>query len=219
MTMTPSYQHDDTSSTQEGPLLVPLARMDHTRSHSKPPSSSPPSWKTKKLLMCASIIGRTAAVASSTFLLFFFFLSDFPKHERRFGKNILAGTPAAIALLRLTTTTTVDHNHGPNDDRYVTLPDDDDDASNGPDDDTCVPAAGPWPTGSTSYAYNDSPPSGPYVTCFSLLGSKNQCWSHSHYASGVWKPCTPNGYGGATGTGWVIEEGVETSGTGCQEFS
>ena len=162
-----------------------------TRSHSKPPSSRTPSWKTQKLWMC----------------------------ERRSGKNSIAGTPAAIALLRSTTTTTVvDHNHGPNDDRYVTLPDDDNDDA-GPDDDTCVPAAGPWPAGSTSYAYNDSPPSGPYVTCFSLLGSKNQCWSHSHYASGVWKPCTPNGYGGATGTGWVIEEGVETCGTGCREFS
>ena len=118
-------------------------------------------------------------------------------------------------------------------------------ARGGANDDRCVPASGPWPAGSVSGGQDDDTPnghSGPYVTCFTFQGGEDQCWSHSYYDSGDWKPCTPNGFGVA---GWSIDSNsddsrnddnsgfggagvggfhihlhpVETCGTACTRFS
>ena len=109
---------DTYGSIYDEERVVPLATMDRHHGTNTNRPSSPPSWKTKKLLMGAGIIGMTAAVASSALL--FFSIMDFPKQENRSGNSIIAGTPAAIALVRSTTTTTHDGY-----DRYPTFSDDD----------------------------------------------------------------------------------------------
>ena len=90
----------------------------------------------------------------------------------------------------------------------------------GADDDKCLPASGPWPTGAVSIEYDDDDGHhGPYVTCF-VSTTGGYCWSHSHYVSGDWKPCTPNGFGEV----WAFDSPSddthpETCGTACTEFS
>ena len=101
------------------------------------------------------------------------------------------------------------------------------------DDSKCVPASGPWPTGSVSTDddSDDGLTDRPYVTCFS--SPYHHCWSHSYYdSSGDWKPYTPNGFGKE----WVFDSPsdddgpwpfdghvtlhqVESCGTPCTEFS
>ena len=96
--------------------------------------------------------------------------------------------------------------------------------SDGADDDKCLPAAGPWPSGSVSTHEHDDDdddgPSGPYVTCFAST-TGGYCWSHSYYAGeGDWQPCKPNGFGEA----WAFDSPsddthLETCGTACTEFA
>ena len=108
-------------------------------------------------------------------------------------------------------------------------------ARGGANDDQCVPASGPWPTGSVSSAGKEQrdAPDGPYVTCFTFQGGKDHCWSHSYYDDGDWIPCTPKGFGAA---GWSLDSPqdddspsiqtnivhhlhpVESCGTACTEF-
>ena len=235
MTMTPSYQHDDKSSAhQEGPLLVPLARMDHNcsnRKHSS--SSSTPSWKTKTLLMCAGMIGMTAAVASSTFSYCFYSILDFPKQESRSGNSIIAGTPGRnIALVRSTTTTTI----GPDGyDRYPQFTDDDAIGGAGHKDGTCVVQSGAWPHDALVIDDDELFRSkAPYTTCFVWYDNNvatKYCWSRSYLTKGGdWKPCKPKGYGS---DGWTELEQCDSEdddsddksvvtnnccGTPCTEF-
>ena len=101
-------------------------------------------------------------------------------------------------------------------------------ARGGADDNTCVPASGPWPTGAVSrqrsvHDDDHAVRSGPFLTCFSLRGGEDYCWSHSKYWSGDWYPCTPNG--GFGPQGWAFDltrnslGSIETCCTGCTKFA
>ena len=87
-------------------------------------------------------------------------------------------------------------------------------ASVGADDDNCVPASGPWPTGSVSTDYAAY---SPFVTCF-VSTTGGYCWSHSYYDGDTWNACTPYGFDeGAWSVHYPSKD--ETCGTPCTEFS
>ena len=102
----------------------------------------------------------------------------------------------------------------------------------GADDDCCLPASGPWPTGSFSDGRHtdDDDLHTPFVSCF-VSTTGGYCWSHSFYDGEDWETCTPEGFGEA----WALHSphdstfdddnnhsgylAVETCGTPCTEFS
>ena len=93
-------------------------------------------------------------------------------------------------------------------------------ASERADDDYCVPASGPYPKHANKQ--DDDNDNGPYVTCFTLRGGEDYCWSHSYFDKGDWKPCTPNGFGAQ---GWAFADNLfvqlnnNICGTPCTKFS
>ena len=87
----------------------------------------------------------------------------------------------------------------------------------GADDDNCLPASGPWPTGSKPYSPYITCLHSPFVTCF-VSTTGGYCWSHSYYDGDTWNACTPYGFDeGAWSVHYPSKD--ETCGTPCTEFS